>query len=73
MKHIQLGIILALTLAPASMPVRAAGAVEAHWNQVCRVASGHELLLTTATGEELRGYCFPWMWLGLASRRKPVK
>jgi hypothetical protein len=58
MKRIQLKTILTLTLAAAGMPLHAADTVEAQWNQVCRVSEGRELLLTTATGEQVRGFCF---------------
>jgi hypothetical protein len=58
MKHIQSRIILVLTLAAASMPLCASAAVEANWNQICRVATGRELLLTTANGDQVRGFCF---------------
>jgi len=40
------------------MPLRAADTVETNWNQVCRVSHGRELLLTTATGDQVRGSCF---------------
>jgi hypothetical protein len=70
MKHIQSRIILLFALAVAGVPLHAADTVEANWNQVCRVSRGRELLLTTATGDQVRGYCFPVDVDGLGVKTK---
>lgn len=60
MTHNQRNTLFALTLAAAtlsSQPLHAAAAIETPWNQVCRVADGHELLVTTANGGTVEGYC----------------
>jgi len=50
-----LSLATALALAAPSLP--AADTKEVAWNQVCRETTGHELELTTATGETVSGYC----------------
>jgi hypothetical protein len=60
MKHIELKTILVVTLAAVmvpSPPLHAADPIETHWNQVCRVANGRELVVTTANGDTVEGYC----------------
>jgi hypothetical protein len=47
--------LLALTV--SSLPLYAGGPIAADWNQVCRVAAGHELLVTTTAGDTLEGFC----------------
>jgi hypothetical protein len=52
--------LLTLTFAAvtiSSLPLQAADPIETPWNQVCRVAAGHELLLTTDKGDTVEGYC----------------
>jgi len=48
-------IIAAPLLSMASL--RADDAMEVQWTKVCQVAGGHELLLHTANGNEVRGIC----------------
>ena len=60
MKHTNLtttfaAVFAALTI--SAMPLFAAGAIETKWNQVCRVADGRELIVTTANGDTVEGYC----------------
>jgi hypothetical protein len=59
MSHIELKSFLAVTLAVAvsSPSLFAADSIETHWNEVCRVANGRELVVTTAQGETVQGYC----------------
>ncbi len=35
----------------------AADPVEVHWNDLCRVAQGHQIEITTDKGETVSGYC----------------
>jgi hypothetical protein len=37
-------------------PLRAAD-VQAHWNELCRVAAGHQLNVTTSDGDTINGTC----------------
>jgi len=39
------------------LPLLAANPIETQWNQVCRVADGREMIVTTASGETVQGYC----------------
>ena len=48
---------VALALLGSFVRLNAADPLETHWNQVCRVANGRELLLTTTAGDTLEGYC----------------
>jgi hypothetical protein len=60
MKHFQLNAISVLILLPVIIfpsPLSAADPVTVQWNQVCRVAGGHELLVTTSAGEAIEGFC----------------
>jgi len=60
MKHINLKVLPFLTfsvVAAWSLPVLAADTIQAPWNEVCKVADGHELILTTADGQTVEGYC----------------
>jgi hypothetical protein len=50
-------VVTALALAVSSLPLNAGDPVEVDWNQVCRVAHGRELIVTTANGETTEGYC----------------
>src|SRR5262245_12356273 len=49
-------IALAVALG-SSLPLCAADAREVPWNEVCRVAQGRELMVTTTTGNTVSGYC----------------
>jgi hypothetical protein len=60
MRHILLQTIRLAPLVAAltfSLQLRADEPIPAEWNQLCRVANGRELLLTTSTGETVNGYC----------------
>lgn len=47
-----------LLAALVSMPaLRADDALEVQWNRVCQVAGSHELLVRTASGDQVRGIC----------------
>jgi hypothetical protein len=48
-------LIAALAL---TLPLRADDPIETHWNQLCRVANGRELVVTTTSGEKIEGACF---------------
>jgi hypothetical protein len=52
------GVLTALAMAISSLPLKAADPIEVNWNQVCQVANGRELTVTTANGETTQGYCF---------------
>jgi hypothetical protein len=59
MKPTQLLMIFALICAMAaafSAPLQA-GPIKAHWSQVCGIANGRELTITTANGETEQGRC----------------
>jgi hypothetical protein len=58
MKHIQLNITAVLTflaLTASSLPLSAGEPIATTWNQVCNVAGGRELVVTTTTGEAVEG------------------
>jgi hypothetical protein len=60
MRHLQINaksILKFLALAVSSLPLYAAEPIAADWNQVCRVAGRHELLVTTTAGNTLEGFC----------------
>lgn len=46
-----------LAIAASSNSLMAADQAEVQWQQVCQVTHGHELQVTTATGEKVTGYC----------------
>jgi hypothetical protein len=49
---------LALSAAMAwTLPLHAADPIETHWADVCNVATGQQLVLTTADGATVEGYC----------------
>ncbi len=58
MKHIPLLAFSCLTFVASALPVSAADPIVVPWNEVCRAAVGHDLILTTASGERLEGYCY---------------
>jgi hypothetical protein len=73
MKHFELKTLLAGTLAAvavSSLPLLAADPIETPWNQVCRVANGRELVLTTANGGTVQGYCISIDVNGIGVRTK---
>jgi hypothetical protein len=72
MRPIQLRTVLgaAFVTLISLLPLRAAGPIEANWHQICRVSEGRELVLTTATGDAVRGYCFSVDVDGLGVRTK---
>ena len=55
MKHIP---FTSFCLVLVSSVLHAAAPVEAQWTDVCRVAAGQPLTLTTADGSKIEGYCF---------------
>jgi len=60
MKYSHLSVISVLALlsvASAPGPLYAADPISVSWNQVCRFANNRELLLTTATGDTVDGFC----------------
>jgi hypothetical protein len=59
MKHIEVRTICVVTIlaVAASSQLLRADDLEVHWNQVCHVAGGRELVVTTASGEKVEGYC----------------
>lgn len=60
MKHTRFNTIFAATFAAitiSSLPLLAADSIETNWNQVCRVADGRELIVKTANGDTVEGYC----------------
>jgi hypothetical protein len=60
MKHIELRTICVVTIlavGASSELLQAADDLEVHWNQVCHVAGGRELVVTTSAGEKVEGYC----------------
>ena len=57
MKHIEVRTICVMTVLAAASQLSAADDLEVHWNQVCGVAGGRELVVTTSTGEKVEGYC----------------
>jgi hypothetical protein len=60
MKNIAFASIRFLTLPAAiawALPLHAAGPTEVPWNEVCRVAAARELVITTANGDTVDGYC----------------
>lgn len=60
MKHFEHGaivILTVLTMAGSPLPLAAADSNEVPWNQVCQVAQGRELLVTTTNGAPVAGYC----------------
>jgi hypothetical protein len=60
MKHTNLTTTFAAAFAAltiSAMPLFAADTIETKWNQVCRVADGRELIVTTANGDTIQGYC----------------
>jgi hypothetical protein len=60
MKHSHLripGFLTFLSMVISAVPLRAADPIQVDWNQVCRVADGRELTVTTVNGETTQGYC----------------
>lgn len=58
MKHTQLTcLVTMLALTATSLPLTASEQLQVDWTRVCQVSTGHELLATTATGEQVSGYC----------------
>jgi hypothetical protein len=60
MTHIRFTHIKFLTLSAVmawSLPLKAATPIEAPWKDVCNVAGGHELKITTLDGNSVSGYC----------------
>jgi hypothetical protein len=60
MKHSHLripSVLTFLSVAISAVPLSAADPIAVDWNQVCRVAAGRELIVTTANGETTEGYC----------------
>jgi len=60
MTHTHLASIRLLTLSAVmawTLPLHAAEHIEAHWSEVCRVADGHRLTITTTNGDTVDGYC----------------
>lgn len=51
----QILIVLAITI--SSVPLCAADSTDVPWTQVCRKVSDREVLIKTATGETIQGYC----------------
>jgi len=50
-------ILTVLTMAISLVPLYAADSIDVPWTQVCRKAGDHELLIRTAKGETIQGYC----------------
>lgn len=46
-----------LALAISSLPLNATDLIEVSWNQVCKMANGRELIVTTVNGQTTEGYC----------------
>ena len=40
-----------------ALPLHAAEPIQVHWNEVCRVAADRQLVITTADGNTVEGYC----------------
>ena len=60
MKYITLNpfsVVTLLAMTFSSLPLYAADSKEVQWNQICREAHGRELLVTTADGDLVKGYC----------------
>jgi hypothetical protein len=60
MKHFQVKVVSVLTFlaVPVSpLPLYAAPPITVGWNQVCRITAGHELVVTTTTGDTVEGFC----------------
>jgi hypothetical protein len=59
----------------ATLPLYAADDLHAHWNELCRVASGHQLNVTTTDGSTVSGACNSVQGdeLSLTANRRIVK
>jgi hypothetical protein len=60
MKHASFSNICFLILSAAlawTLPLHAADDINAHWNDLCRVAGGHQLNVTTTDGKTVKGIC----------------
>jgi len=60
MKHTKLTTTFALAfaaLAITATPLLADDTIKTPWNQVCRAANNREMIVTTASGETVEGYC----------------
>ena len=60
MKYTNLTTAFAATFAVltiSAIPLFAADSIETKWNQICRAADGRELIVTTANGDTVEGYC----------------
>lgn len=56
--HASRNLLLALTgVIVCSLPLCAADPVEVPWNQLCKTATGNQLMITTADGATVDGYC----------------
>jgi hypothetical protein len=51
-RFLMLSAVIAWTL-----PLHATEQVEVRWSEVCRVADGHQLTITTTNGDTVDGYC----------------
>jgi len=60
MKHSALraiNIVTVVAMTGSSLSLHAADPIQVQWNQVCRMAAGRELFVTTTNGDTLEGYC----------------
>ena len=59
MKNISFDIrFLALAAVMAwTLPLHAADQIDVNWTEVCKVAAGHQLKITTVAGDTVDGYC----------------
>jgi hypothetical protein len=59
MRRIQLLTLSALAILSAILlvPLAAADTVDVPWQQICYKALNHEMVITTASGDSLEGYC----------------
>ena len=46
-----------LAILAVTLPLRAADSVTVDWEQICRKASDHEVVIKTTAGENVDGYC----------------
>jgi hypothetical protein len=59
MKNITFDVrfLAVLAVMAGTLPLHAADQVEARWTEVCKVADGHPLTITTVNGDTVDGYC----------------
>jgi len=60
MKHTILGsirFVTPLALLTGFLPLQASEPIEVPWNEVCRIANGRQLAISTVNGNIVKGYC----------------